>query len=489
LLYATDPFLGPHFAAGLLIAFKKNGWIDDLDETVFVTPGTDETLAHAPWTVGCRMYAFPGVTHTEFRGKIASMFTTGGGGIVDAKIAGTTKAYGLLHARMLDDVLLLSTGRLHELLETDLHWAAGVPVRHYFATFTTCFPALHDSLRTNFSYVLVASTVAEVSFSWSTKQGHANSSDHSVNRNINFYGNVRGPIIRAMQSGLRERGSRKRGREETDEESTPMRRLCRNKEERFHFLHQVFELGCTFNADDALRLSKQEARVKASKKIQLVKRFPHVMAELAKNTKSKRLGRNLESLKNVTGRYNCSWLAAEDVLPVDPIHPYKQCAKDTRWNVAAKRRYLCENELTLDRNSIKEARLHPTDADSEDYVTIVDMLENYWVRIELDESLLEGIVLKWKDSVDSMYNETIGSYAQGSMHRAWKSRHIKDYLTRNANSDIVKALKKARMKRKDDDYLIPAYYTSPELLELYWTGQQIAVTELNAIIELATTDP
>jgi len=475
-LYVTDPFISVDFAVGILEAFESNGYIDNLDKSVFQSLTSEDQSPLSPWSMECPVYAFPGISHSVLRKQVKNMFTLGNDHTVNESIEGIIAAYGLRHSRIIDELLILSTGRLKAVLETHVTWRPGTPVKQYWDWFNEIFPALGDMLTHNFSYVLITSTVAEIMFTWTPDVGDSNSSGHSIDRSVNFYANIRGEITRSARC-KRRKNAQPVSVDDTDELEKKRHRPFRTKTEQYGFLHSLLEIGDTLQHHDVRETSCRELRSRRSKKRQLMERMPHTLAEMKKNARGIRTAHNLDSIKIQTGRYNASWLTKETALPPLKEDAYVKWSKDTTWNKESKLLYLLRHETEVDKEIIQNAKLNATD----DGDGLVQILEQYWRKTDTDPDTLEAIVQEWRTSGV----QEITTYTQAATHKSWRGPLIKKYLKDcKAFTEII--IKEAKMKRKDTDLPTPQYHTLPELLVKYWTDSNTHMEQLTDIIDAAT---
>jgi hypothetical protein len=404
ILYITDPHVGPHVAFAILKAFEDNGWIksDNEGEPMNLTPPPStaegaEPRAHEPWTQSCPVYVFPRMKNSEFQGKIKKLFTLNGSSTAKrASIDGIVRAYGLRFKQVLEELKMLSTNVFLNHLKSSADWSPGVPVHKYWVSFQEMFPALADVLDTNFGHVLIASTIAEIMFSWINTQGHANSNPASINRNMTYKGVVRGDYNRKKQAAEPLPQDYDSDEEESVQEAFKYRQSKRSEptlDDINAYLRELVRRGEEMQASSPYTSSSRTLALRHSKDTENKLRQNYKIAEFQSNAKRGNNSHNLKDTMQIVHTLNKTWLEKVDKLPPRELHPYTAYSVSTEWNVEAKRNYLASEEnINLTAKELKSIHLRVNRTDPDDYISIQQMLVMHWEEINLPFNQLQAIV-------------------------------------------------------------------------------------------------
>ena len=192
-----DPHLAHFYAAGLLRAFRDNGYIINLDIHLFVKAPASESDKHPcyPWHVGDPLYAYKGLTYAQYEQQIYLMYWAEGGKHTKVQVDAMIAAYGLRFPAFIDEIILMATGELLSAMKNDSNWSAGIGLSYYYTYIKNTFPVLCDS----FSWVSIASKDIECVFTRATSATDPNSVKSTNSAALSFCINAHGGIKREMQ--------------------------------------------------------------------------------------------------------------------------------------------------------------------------------------------------------------------------------------------------------------------------------------------------
>ena len=416
----------------------------DIDQEAFALakskfkqpPVPGSQVAHAPFTVECPVFVWPGKTFQQFREDIIKMWLKVNGTHTAEQVTALMEAYGVLHPAFLDELVVLATDRLRSELEAqNINWLPGVGLKYYWSDYTLLSPAITDMLDIHFAYIPIATTIVEQVFTVAGSVTHANMTTQTAGNSISFRVNVGSAHCRGKERDQRrlfeqlKADARARHRDDVDpspadrgvatvqeagddveydsedEGDAEVAKAARYRELRsaaghYDFLQTLEHLSA--EVDELQRHGDKVSRrsVLGKKKDEQLRMRPHVRREMAANARTGSKKVSIVSIKAGTERYNSAWINEEEALPAITKDPFLAAARSKKWLVAGKKNYLVSHykdgagDLIVEKKYIMKARLEPKDDDPEDYMTLINMLIVCWRNLDVQVGDLDAIIDK-----------------------------------------------------------------------------------------------
>mmetsp|Transcript_5486 Transcript_5486/g.12502 ORF Transcript_5486/g.12502 Transcript_5486/m.12502 type:complete len:1268 (+) Transcript_5486:159-3962(+) len=409
-LYCVEPHLAAHWAVSFLEAMSASGRAVGLTEeqrAAFI-PTYAESAPVLPaqpltdWDVTDPRYAFPTITLAEFRSRIYCSFladqrTEPARKQKQLEVDGILGGYALLNPLILSDITKLSTGHFLRELQGTPGWTAESPVSSYWHLFSVSYPALADSLKENFAYLLAASTIAEQDFTVATNIVHANATSASIERSMSYHGNAFGPVKRDMLYEIKEeiRLSAQLGPIGGPPVHIPSIQEIpvENKGARYGLLQRIstFARAVQTEAEAGPRplLSKRAMNGLGKKNNDIAKTLDTTLRDMQKNTRQALERLSFTEINTDIARYTTSAESGATQLPAKEMHPLLSATRDKRWNAARMKHYIIEAaaacpaartaaKLPANAKATKKLRLGAAASDPVGYIPLRDYLLMYW---------------------------------------------------------------------------------------------------------------
>lgn len=391
----TDPYLAKPFAAGVTAALTDNiayaaGAPAVAPPQVSPNPPAEWIAQYLPSSVNNALYAFPSMTYMELKTHIQDIFTLRGKNeATQREIKGIVAAYGLHCDPAVAELNRAAESGLAARLSEHPEWAPDTPVAAYWPTYQFLFPAITAILNRYFSHPLVATTVVEQFFSVSRTVVHSNSSNSTVQRDLNFAMNAKQAIISDMRYTDGDED------DNTQEEQTvqPAKQL-RNKLSTVQYLQFLFCWGKHLQEEssgDSVPSCRQIDGI-GKRKADLLSTMPYVEQEFALNELAPHKAFDCVDLQQKTQEFTDTYLAGKTAFSKPVLSSLEAASKASYWTAAKVREYL-KTADPVQYSEVDTVKVRPgKNDDKHTYVTLSMLLTEYWEQNNITVEDINAIV-------------------------------------------------------------------------------------------------
>lgn len=365
ILQVVDPYVGPAAAAAILCALRKLGHINEDDSScsddILLLPDTD--ILGGPWTSSSETHAAPNISMRKYQDMIIEGYTAATTTVSQSVV----KAYALSNTMIVNELKLIAKGNLKTTLIEHGKWPIDRHLKNYWDLFKEKYPALEDTLTTNFESRPITGTAAEQTFSLTGTQVSANNAACTNAKNMRHASDIKGAILRDIKDfrAAHIEGTR--------------HRLLREKNSIHVYLSELVKKGealasCAIRDGVVAIPTKRDIRGGGKKSAELIASLPHSMNEMDANAKKESSMAGSDALHKAIMDSSDAKLNGWDNMPEQKIDPLIESAR--KLTIAAIREKLLEyyqNDALLIK-VIK--KLKKGDNDVED--CLVKKIVEYW---------------------------------------------------------------------------------------------------------------
>ena len=264
------------------------------------------------------------------------------------------------------------------LATSDIRWVPGRDVYKYWDLMTANFPAITDSLRQNFDMVTTVSTMCEVAFPLASDQHKKNNTIESTSYNMQHQLSVMVPIKDEMKISLN-KIQNNMIKIETDNDLNGRKRKCapkqiaKGKRQRHSMVTKILETAKNLPQLRSHGMNEGEKLGKRARQVMTSNNF--AFAELESNAMKGRMIYGGEQLKFDTNRMIIARESNSSILEESVIDPTIQRARNMRATEIKAILVAAYSEKSKIINRLKKTIGH---SNPPDYVTLVDMIVDYW---------------------------------------------------------------------------------------------------------------
>ena len=302
--------------------------------------------------------------------KYQNMIIEGYTAAIPSVSQSVVKAYALSNIKIVNELKLIASGDLKNILIEHEKWPIDRHLKNYWDLFKEKYPALEDTLRTNFESRPITGTAAEQTFSLTGTQVSANNAACTNAKNMRHASDIKGAILRDIKDfrAAHTEGTR--------------HRLLREKNSIHVYLSELVKKGealasCAIRDGVVAIPTKRDIRGGGKKNAELTASLPHSLNEMDANAKKESNMAGSDALHKAIKDSSEAKLNGWDNMPEQKIDPLIKAASKMLAATIKEQLlgYYINNQSTPDQINIVKA-LKKGDNDVDD--CLVKRIVEYW---------------------------------------------------------------------------------------------------------------